>query len=73
MKLEYVDTVLLAHPFVKGFDRINYCQNKTEQIEVSTGNVTNEILNRTEKDKVDEFVYYTSTFYIGLMIERKPC
>lgn len=72
MKLEFVDTVMLAHPFIKGFDRTNYCHSHAEQVEVSTGNITPEMMARTEADMVPEFVYYTTTFFIGLMIERKP-
>ena len=74
MKLEYVDTLVLAHPFIKGFDRINYCIDEVEQRAVSIGEVPPAVVNRTEADLVDGQggTVYTTSFYIGLMIERKP-
>lgn len=74
MKLEYVDTLLLAHPFVKSFDRTNYCLNEEEQRAVSIGEVPVEVEKRTEKDLKDGEggTVYTTTFYIGLQIERRP-
>ncbi|KAK4057582.1 polynucleotide adenylyltransferase [Microbotryomycetes sp. JL221] len=74
MKLEYVDTLTLAHPYVKGFDRVNYCVDETEQRAVSIGEVPQAVAVRTESDMVEGQggVVHTTTFYIGLMIERKP-
>lgn len=74
MKLEYVDTLLLAHPFVKSFDRVNYCINEEEQRAVSIGEVPAAVDKRTEKDLIagQGGTVYTTTFYIGLQIERKP-
>ncbi|KAK4055215.1 polynucleotide adenylyltransferase [Microbotryomycetes sp. JL201] len=75
MKLEYVDTLTLAHPYVKGFDRVNYCVDEAEQRAVSIGEVPTAVAMRTESDMVEGQggVVHTTTFYIGLMIERKPC
>ncbi|BGO96658.1 Poly(A) polymerase [Rhodotorula toruloides] len=74
MKLEYVDTLLLAHPFVKSFDRVNYCINEEEQRAVSIGEVPAAVDKRTEQDLIagQGGTVYTTTFYIGLQIERKP-
>ncbi|KAM0793465.1 hypothetical protein ACM66B_000908 [Microbotryomycetes sp. NB124-2] len=74
MKLEYVDTLTLAHPYVKGFDRVNYCVDEAEQRAVSIGEVPAAVAMRTEADMVEGQggVVHTTTFYIGLMIERKP-
>ncbi|GAA5870059.1 hypothetical protein JCM16303_001884 [Sporobolomyces ruberrimus] len=76
MKLEYVDTLELAHPFVKSFDRVNYCLDDAEQHAVCIGEVPQQMEGRTEKDLVGVEgkggVYWTTTFYIGLQIERKP-
>ncbi|GAA5980244.1 hypothetical protein JCM10908_001585 [Rhodotorula pacifica] len=74
MKLEYVDTLLLAHPFVKSFDRTNFCLNEEEQRAVSIGEVPVEVEKRTEKDlkEGEGGTVYTTTFYIGLQIERRP-
>ncbi|GAA5991095.1 hypothetical protein JCM5350_006661 [Sporobolomyces pararoseus] len=76
MKLEYVDTLVLAHPFVKSFDRVNYCLDDAEQHAVCIGEVPAQMEGRTEKDLIGNEgkggVYWTTTFYIGLQIERKP-
>lgn len=73
MKLEFVDTLILAHPFVKGFDRTSYCKNDEEQRIVSLGDAPDEISLRTEADLIEGSggVVYTTSFYIGLSIERK--
>jgi poly(A) polymerase Pap1 len=76
MKLEYVDTLVLAHPFVKSFDRVNYCLDDAEQHAVCIGEVPAQMEGRTEKDLAGNEgkggTYWTTTFYIGLQIERKP-
>ncbi|BGP44856.1 polynucleotide adenylyltransferase [Rhodotorula kratochvilovae] len=74
MKLEYVDSLLLAHPFVKSFDRTNHCLDEGEQRAVSIGEVPAAVERRTEKDLPpgQGATVYTTTFYIGLQIERKP-
>lgn len=74
MKLEFVDTLVLAHPFVKGFDRTSYCVDDVEQKAVSVGEVPASVIGRTESDLVEGSggAVWTTTFYIGLMIERKP-
>lgn len=74
MKLEFVDTLLLAHPFVKGFDRTNYCIDEVEQRAVSIGEIPPAVATRTEADLVEGQggTVWTTTFYIGLAIERKP-
>ncbi|KAF8343731.1 poly-A polymerase [Amanita rubescens] len=64
MKLEYVDSLTLAHPFVKGFDQISYSQ----------GEITEAIAGRKKEDiegKEGAYPVYTTTFYIGLAIEPK--
>jgi poly(A) polymerase len=74
MKLEFVDTLDLAHPYVKSFDRTNYCIDEAEQRSVSIGEVPPEVEKRTEADLVpgQGGTVWTTTFYIGMQIERKP-
>ncbi|SCV68510.1 BQ2448_631 [Microbotryum intermedium] len=74
MKLEFVDTLTLAHPYVKGFDRTYYCVSREEQHAVATGEVPPEVDIRPESELNPEEggTVYTTTFYIGLMIEKKP-
>ena len=74
MKLEYVDSLLLAHPFVKSFDRVSHCVDEAEQRAVSIGEVPAVVEKRTEGDLLpgQGTTVHTTTFYIGLQIERRP-
>lgn len=75
MKLEYVDSLILAHPFIKGFDQISYCLSEDEVRAVAQGEISDAIANRKKEDiegKEGAGPVYSSTFYIGLAIEPKP-
>jgi poly(A) polymerase len=75
MKLEFVDSLTLAHPFIKGFDQCFYCLNDEEVRAVAQGEVS-EVISRRKKEDVEGkegmSTVYTTTFYIGLAIEPKP-
>ncbi|RDB20208.1 Poly(A) polymerase pla1 [Hypsizygus marmoreus] len=74
MKLEYVDSLTLAHPFVKGFDQTSYCLSEEEVHAVAQGEISDAILNRKKEDiegKEGASIVYSTTFYIGLAIEPK--
>ncbi len=74
MKLEYVDSLILAHPFIKGFDRVSYCLSDDEMHMVAQGDISDAIAKRTKQDiegKDGCSVVYSTTFYIGLAIEPK--
>ncbi|KAK0190467.1 poly-A polymerase [Armillaria mellea] len=74
MKLEYVDSLILAHPFIKGFDRVSYCLSDDEMHMVAQGDISDAIVKRTKQDiegKDGCSVVYSTTFYIGLAIEPK--
>lgn len=74
MKLEYVDTLALAHPFVKGFTHEHTCVNEEENRAVRIGEIPPAVAVRTSQD-VDGVegaeTVWTTSFYIGLVIERK--
>lgn len=75
MKLEYVDSLILAHPFIKGFDQVSYCLSEDEVRAVAQGEISDAIANRKKEDiegKEGAGPVYSSTFYIGLAIEPKP-
>ena len=75
MKLEYVETLILVHPFVKGFDQVSYCLNEEEVKIVAQGETSDVIANRKKEDiegKEGAGPVYATTFYIGLAIEPKP-
>jgi poly(A) polymerase len=75
MKLEYVESLILAHPFVKGFDQVSYCITEEEVLAVAQGDISDVISNRKKEDmegKEGVSPVYSTTFYIGLQIEDKP-
>ena len=74
MKLEYVDALTLAHPFVKGFDQTLFCLSDDEVRACACGEVSDTVLKRKKEDiegKDGSSTVYTTTFYIGLAIEPK--
>lgn len=74
MKLEFVDQLEVAHPFVKGFDQKHFCLNDSEVRAVAQGDISPAIEKRKEEDmKGVEGVseVYTSTFYIGMKVADK--
>lgn len=75
MKLEYVDALTLAHPFIKGFDQALHCTNDEEVRLCASGEVPETVLRRKKEDiegKEGASTVYTTTFFIGLAIEPKP-
>lgn len=74
MKLEYVDSLTLAHPFIKGFEQTLYCLTDEEVRLVAQGEISDAVLKRKKEDiegKEGGGVVHSTTFYIGLMIEPK--
>ncbi|THV08136.1 Poly(A) polymerase [Dendrothele bispora CBS 962.96] len=74
MKLEYVDSLLLAHPFVKGFEQVSYCVSDEEVRAVAQGDISETIAKRKKEDiegKEGAGPVYTTTFYVGLAVEPK--
>jgi poly(A) polymerase len=74
MKLEYVESLVIAHPFIKGFDQEVYCLTDEEVRAVAEGEISAAVLKRKKEDceGKEGRVVYTTTFYIGLAIEPKP-
>lgn len=74
MKLEFVESLALAHPFIKGFEQISYCINEEEVRSVAQGDISEAVAKRTKEDiegKEDGSAVYSTTFYIGLAVEPK--
>ncbi|KAA1466552.1 Poly(A) polymerase [Dentipellis sp. KUC8613] len=74
MKLEFVESLTLIHPFTKGFEQVSYCLSETEVRAVAQGETNEEIQKRKKEDiegKEGASTVYTTTFYIGLAIEAK--
>ena len=73
-KLEYLESLIHAHPFVKGFDQVSYCLNEEEVRLVAQGEPSNAIASRTKEGiegKEGAGPVYSTTFYIGLAIEPR--
>ncbi|CAG8806487.1 1823_t:CDS:2, partial [Racocetra persica] len=78
-KLESVENLALAHPFVKGFDKIYHCTSDQMATDVMHGifdststsdkNSTELSQNGTEPATVRDI--YTTTFYVGLDINPR--
>ncbi|KAG8897634.1 polynucleotide adenylyltransferase [Tulasnella sp. 403] len=74
LKLEFVDALRLAHPYVKGFERVYHCISEDEMNDVAFNRISEAIANRTEEEaKKEPFcrTVYTTTFYVGLAIKPK--
>ncbi|KAF7302260.1 Poly polymerase pla1 [Mycena indigotica] len=74
MKLEYVESLTLAHPFTRGFEQTFYCLTDEEVRQVAQGTISDAVLKRKKEDtegKDGGGVVYSTTFYIGLMIEPR--
>jgi poly(A) polymerase len=75
MKLEQVDSILRAHPFVKGFDQVSHCLNETEVKAVVQGDISDAVASKKLENiegKEGARTVYTTCFYIGLLIKTKP-
>jgi poly(A) polymerase len=74
MKLEYVDSLTLAHPFTKGFEQVSHCISEDEVRAVAQGENWESINKRKEEDiegKEGASTVHSTTFYIGLAIAPK--
>ena len=74
MKLEFVESLILAHPFIKGFDQTSYCLNDEEVRACASGDIPEAVAKRKKEDIEDKegaSTVCTTTFYIGLAIEPK--
>lgn len=78
-KLELVDGIELAHPFVKGFSEMFVCLSDEEVQMTAEYNPSSEVKERSTKPEeyegkdAKEGVHrvYISTFYIGLAIQPR--
>ena len=72
MRLELVETLNLAHPFIKGFDQVAYCISYDDICHVAIGETTPTIARREAED-IEGIEgarpVYSTTFYVGLEIE----
>lgn len=77
MKLELVENLVLAHPFIDGFSRSTICFNDEEGLNAAHGIFPKRDKELTEEEKQkliennEARVVYTTIFYIGLQIEPR--
>ena len=74
MRLEFVDALKLAHPFIKGFENVYYCLSEEEAQAVSRGEIPDAVAQRTKEDIADKEgakVMHTTSFFVGLQIKPK--
>lgn len=74
MKLELVDTIDIAHPFVKGFDKTYHCASAEEVNAVARGEVPESVNKRKPEDIEGQDgggTVYVTSFFIGLEIQPK--
>ncbi|KAI9313302.1 Poly(A) polymerase central domain-containing protein, partial [Dichotomocladium elegans] len=75
LKLELVDMLVLAHPYIKRFDKVHYCRDDKEREDAAKGIFVPEITfplgTDTQANPSDDYIMYTTTFYIGLYVEPK--
>ncbi|KAI0776173.1 polymerase [Trametes elegans] len=74
MKLEYVDALKLAHPFIKGLEKVYYCISEEEAKAVARGEIPDQVAQRQKEDvagKEGVISVHTTSFFIGLAIKPK--
>ena len=74
MKLENVEGLPIAHPFVKGFDKQYYCVDTNESIQVSSGVVPPAVAARTKESvgELDNIIEaHVCCYYVGLAVTPK--
>ncbi|OSD04556.1 polymerase [Trametes coccinea BRFM310] len=74
MRLEFVDNLKLAHPFIKGFDVTYYCLSEEEAQAVSRGEIPKDVAQRKQEDvagKEGVIPVYTSSYFIGLSMKPR--
>lgn len=78
MSFESHEAVRIVHPYNKGFHRRYVCVDQNESSRIMNGEApSKEVEERTKKYEDVEipddcFYLYTSTFYFGLQIEKRP-
>lgn len=77
MKLELVENLVLAHPFIDGFSRVTVCMNDEEGLNAAHGRFPSRDKELSEEEKKvliennEGRPVYTTIFYIGLQIEPR--
>ncbi|KAH9899574.1 polymerase [Cubamyces lactineus] len=74
MRLEFIDALKLAHPFIKGFDAVYYCLSEEESRAVSRGEIPDAVAKRKQEEvagKDGVITMYTTSYFIGLSIKPK--
>lgn len=71
-KLEILDSIDLAHPYVKTFEKVHICSNEEEAMKVADGVIIPEKCVDTNRPlEPGEIKVYTTCLYIGLAINME--
>ncbi len=74
MRLEFVDALKLAHPFIKGTDNVYYCLSEEEAQAVARGEIPETVARRTKEDiegKEGAKTMHATSYFVGLSIKPK--
>ncbi|GJJ76201.1 poly(A) polymerase [Entomortierella parvispora] len=74
-KLERVENLVLAHPYIKGFDKVIHYRTAVEKDDAAHGVIRQPATEEADgmDDSQEPKTMYTSTFYVGLSIPpREP-
>lgn len=75
LRLENVEALKMAHPFIKGFSRVSHCITEDEVNDVVFNRTNEAVANRTQEEMEAapwQRTVYSTTFYVGLGINPKP-
>lgn len=67
-KLEILDTIELAHPFVKTFDKVYSCSSDEEAMRIADGETLPTAGDESANGNGSQTAVHTTTLYIGLEI-----
>lgn len=69
-KLERMDNLMFAHPYIKGFDKVIHYKTAVEKNDAAHGIIHPPADEQTDgmEDSQEPKTMYTSTFYVGLDI-----
>ncbi len=81
MRLEVIDSLELAHPYIKSFDKKYFCYSDEERNDCIHGKFPQETTTtssdepdpeRVKEEGVVVSTVYTTSFYIGLKTKKDP-
>lgn len=73
-KLEISEGIQLAHPFNKGYDQETVCANEDDALRVARGGDAPAATGDAASGEAEEKItVYTTSFYVGLVMDTSRC